>query len=132
MTVPSPGASPTPTPTPTPTASAVKRGARFDDASAIAGAIDAVVDYRGDVTLTCTGFEQPLAGYVYDVARHPDAPDDPARTRLRLLPADGGTRVTIPLADVVALEVTGRDTAEGKSFETWVRKYVERRLEQDA
>ena len=30
-------------------------------------------------------------------------------------------------ADVASLAFTGRDAAEGKSFETWVRKYREKK-----
>ena len=51
-----------------------------------------------------------------------------AERPIRLLPADGAERITIPLRDVAAIQFTGRDTAEGRSFETWVRKYVQRKL----
>ena len=30
-------------------------------------------------------------------------------------------------ADIARLEFTGRDTAAGKSFETWVKKYREKK-----
>ena len=35
--------------------------------------------------------------------------------------------LAFPVADIAAIELTGRDTAAGKSFETWIRKWVETR-----
>lgn len=99
----------------------IKRGERLDAPDSVLASIGAVVDYRGDVTIACRTGES-VQGYVFDcVAR-----DDPHAAMVRLLPSDGGRAVSIPLENITALEVTGRDTAEGKSFETWVRKYVAR------
>ena len=36
-------------------------------------------------------------------------------------------RVMIPYADIAALQFTGRDTAAGKTFEAWVKKYWEKK-----
>ena len=33
----------------------------------------------------------------------------------------------IPYSDIAALAFTGRDTAAGKSWEAWVKKYVEKK-----
>ncbi len=108
----------------------LRRGLRFDasDPAALAGAVRAIVDYRGDVTVTRRSTGAPLVGYVFDCV---DA-DDPRRARLRLLPQDGGAAASIALDDIAVLEVTGRDTAAGKSFETWVRKYVEKKMAGEA
>jgi hypothetical protein len=46
---------------------------------------------------------------------------------VRLLPRGGGEKQSIAYADIARLEFTGRDTAEGKSWETWVKKYTERK-----
>jgi len=104
----------------------VRPGVRFDasDPGALAGALRAIVDYRGDVSVTPRSATTPIAGYVFDCAHA----DDIDRAQLRLLPADGGPATSIALADVAALEITGRDTAAGKSFETWIRKYVEKKM----
>ncbi len=105
--------------------SGVERGMRFDAGEAVHASIGAVVDYRGDVTITRRGGET-VEGYVFDcVAR-----DEAAAAQVRLLPSDGGKAVTVPMADIAAIEVTGRDTAAGKSFETWVRKYVAKMREE--
>ena len=42
---------------------------------------------------------------------------------MRLFPKDRDEKVSISYADITRLEFTGRDTAAGKSFETWVKKY---------
>jgi hypothetical protein len=44
---------------------------------------------------------------------------------VRLLPKDSNQRVRISYAEIAALAFTGRDTAAGKSWEAWVRKYWE-------
>jgi len=46
---------------------------------------------------------------------------------VRLLPRDSDQKVTIAYSDIAALAFTGRDTAAGKSWEAWVRKYKEKR-----
>ena len=105
---------------PPPDAGAIRRGARFEVETLQTGPalLAALVDYRGDVTIEQAGGE--LVGYLFEVAASP--------TRVRVLPADGGAAVTVSLENVRAITVTGRDTAEGKSFETWVRKYAEHKL----
>jgi hypothetical protein len=96
-----------------------RQGLRLDASDLAAAAVrEVVVDYRGDVTIH--GEDGPVVGYVFDCVTG-DAPV------LRVMPADGGAAVSVALADVATIEFTGRDTAEGKSFETWVKKYVEQK-----
>jgi hypothetical protein len=103
-----------------------KQGHRLDgaDPAALKQAMSSVVGYRGDVTVTRKSTGDSIDGYVFD-CRPARAP---VGAVLRLLPANGGGPVAIDLADVAAIEFTGRDTAAGKSFETWIRKYVEEKL----
>jgi hypothetical protein len=42
---------------------------------------------------------------------------------VRLLPKDGGGKVSVRYADIAALAFTGRDMAAGNSWESWVRQY---------
>lgn len=91
-----------------------------EDAEAMSRLLEAAIDYRGDVTLHRISGD-PVVGYVFDIDGRKTPPV------VRLLPADGGARIAIPLTEVSRVEVTGKDTAAGKSFETWVRKYVERK-----
>jgi hypothetical protein len=45
---------------------------------------------------------------------------------VRLYPANSSEKLSIPYSDIAALSF-GRDTAAGKSYEAWVRKYWEKR-----
>ncbi len=81
-------------------------------------AIEKAFDYRGDVTIKTTD-GRSIEGYVFD--RRPGE-------SVRLLPKDGGgSKLTVPYADIADLEFTGRDTAAGKSWEAWMKKYRERK-----
>lgn len=86
-------------------------------------ALEKAFDYRGDVTITTNG-GQRIEGYVFDRrAAGPGLRD----CFVRLLPRTGGGKMSIAYADIARLEFTGRDTAAGKSWETWVKKYTERK-----
>lgn len=102
------------------------QGLRVDnsDLEQLGEALEAAFDYRGDVTIERVSASEHVTGFLFD--RRDE--HDPARATLRIIPADGSTRLSIPYADVAAIEFTGRDTAAGKSFETWMKKYVEKKL----
>jgi hypothetical protein len=104
---------------------AASQGLVVDDSDeqVLRRAIDMAFDYRGDVTITCRG-EAPLVGYVYDRRAAASLED----SIVRLVPADGSARRTIPYARVARLEFSGRDTAAGRSFQTWVSQYVRKKL----
>jgi hypothetical protein len=44
-----------------------------------------------------------------------------------VMPKDQPGKLTIPYSDIAALAFTGRDTAAGKSFAAWVKKYNEKK-----
>ena len=46
---------------------------------------------------------------------------------VRLYPKTEDRKVSVAYSDVARVEFTGRDTAAGKSFETWVKKYAEKK-----
>ena len=50
-----------------------------------------------------------------------------ADSLVRVLPRTSNQRVMIAYSDIAALAFTGRDTAAGKSWEAWVKKYVEKK-----
>jgi hypothetical protein len=91
-------------------------------ADEIRGAFESAFDYRGDVTLTLKD-GKAVEGYVYD-RRVGKTLDDSA---VRVLPKDGSPRMTIPYSRITRLVFSGRDTAAGKSFETWLKKYNEKK-----
>lgn len=99
------------------------RAVAADDPVAFDRAMATAVDYRGDVTLVRHDGTR-VDGYVFD--RRVGA--SPAEAVVRLIERDGGARRSVPVADIAELRFSGRDTAAGKSFETWMRKYVEKKL----
>ncbi len=86
-------------------------------------ALEAAFDYRGDVTIRRTSGEL-IAGYIFDRV----VGETLEESRLRIDPADGSGRVTVRYDEVAEISFTGRDTAQGKSFDTWMRKFVEKKL----
>jgi hypothetical protein len=85
-------------------------------------ALEQAFDYRGDVTVTRRD-GAVVEGYLYDRRQGSTLAD----SLVRILPSNGSPRVSIPFNDVAALVFSGRDTAAGKSWEAWVRKYWEKR-----
>jgi hypothetical protein len=85
-------------------------------------ALEKAFDYRGDVTITRKDGSK-VEGYIFD-RRSGKALSD---SMVRLYPKDSGEKLAIPYADIAALAFTGRDTAAGKSFEAWVKKYWEKK-----
>ncbi len=85
-------------------------------------ALEKAFDYRGDVTITRKDGSK-VEGYIFD--RKPGK--TLADSAVRLFPKDADQRISISYSEIAALAFTGRDTAAGKSFEAWVRKYWEKK-----
>ncbi|HEX8895385.1 MAG TPA: hypothetical protein VF783_18805 [Terriglobales bacterium] len=85
-------------------------------------ALEEAFDYRGDVTITRKDGSR-VEGYVFD--RRSGA--RLAESVVRVIPQDGSGKVAIPYSDIAGLAFTGRDTAAGKSWQAWVRKYWEKK-----
>jgi|ERR1700758_1710044 hypothetical protein len=85
-------------------------------------ALEKAFDYRGDVTITMKD-GRVINGYVFD--RRTGA--TLAASAVRIIPATERTKLTISYSDIAALAFSGRDTAAGKSFDAWVRKYWEKK-----
>lgn len=88
---------------------------------ALREAIELAFNYRGDVTVVRKSNGESLEGYLFDrrFDHHP---------QIRIIPKDSETRLTIPLDDIAQLTFTGKDTASGKTFENWIRKYAQKKL----
>lgn len=86
-------------------------------------ALEKAFDYRGDITLTLKDNTR-IEGYIFD-RRSDGATLD--QCVVRLFPKDRDDKLSIRYSDIARLEFSGKDTAHGKSFETWVRKYWERK-----
>jgi hypothetical protein len=85
-------------------------------------ALEQAFDYRGDVTITLKSGES-VVGYIFD--RRPGK--SLADSYVRVLPEDSQQKRDIAYAEIAALAFTGRDTAAGKSWEAWVKKYWEKK-----
>jgi hypothetical protein len=88
----------------------------------IRAVIEKAFDYRGDVTITRKNGSQ-LTGYLFDRRAGRTLAD----SVVRLMLPTGSERPAIPYSDIAGLAFTGRDTAAGKSYEAWVKKYWEKR-----
>jgi hypothetical protein len=88
----------------------------------IRAALEKAFDYRGDVTLTLKDGAK-IAGYIFDRRTGATLAD----SQIRLIPANEEKKVAVRYSDLARIEFTGRDTAAGKSFETWVKKYKEKK-----
>ena len=85
-------------------------------------ALEKAFDYRGDVSVTKKDGSK-VEGYIFDRVMGKSLAD----SFVRILPKDSNQRVKIAYADIAALAFTGRDTAAGKSWEAWVKKYWEKK-----
>jgi hypothetical protein len=85
-------------------------------------ALEKAFDYRGDVTVTRKDGSK-VDGYIFDRFTGKTL----TNSFVRILPKDSNQRVKITYSDITALAFTGRDTAAGKSWEAWVKKYWEKK-----
>src|ERR1700691_1088849 len=86
-------------------------------------ALEKAFDYRGDLTITLKS-GQKIEGYLFDRRIKGPLLSD---CFVRLMPKDSADKVSVPYNEIAALAFTGRDTAAGKSFAAWVKKYNEKK-----
>ena len=84
--------------------------------------LEKAFDYRGDVTITRRDGTQ-LSGYMFDRKSAKTLAD----SLVRIIPTGTTQRVSLPYTEIAGLVFSGRDTAAGKSWEAWVKKYHERK-----
>ncbi len=90
----------------------------------IRAVIEKAFDYRGDVTITRKNKDgSQITGYLFDRRIGPTLES----SIVRLMLATSNERPAIPYSEIAAIAFTGRDTAAGKSYEAWVKKYWEKR-----
>jgi hypothetical protein len=85
-------------------------------------ALEKAFDYRGDVTITRRDGSK-VEGYLFDRRSGSSL----LTSFVRIIPTNEKTKVNVSYADIAALAFTGRDTAAGKTFEAWVKKYWEKK-----
>ena len=85
-------------------------------------ALEKAFDFRGDITITRKDGSK-IEGYLFDRRSSGSLKD----SIVRLYPKNSGEKVSISYSDIAALAFTGRDTAAGKSWEAWMKKYAEKK-----
>ena len=84
--------------------------------------LEKAFDYRGDVTITRKD-GSAVEGYIFDRRAAATLPE----SVIRLFPKGEPVKVSIPYSEIATLAFTGRDTAAGKSWEAWLKKYWEKK-----
>jgi hypothetical protein len=82
-------------------------------------ALEKAFDYRGDITITRKDGSK-IEGYLFDRRTAATLKE----SVVRLYPRTSNEKISISYADIAALAFTGRDTAAGKSWEAWMKKYA--------
>ncbi len=85
-------------------------------------ALEKAFDYRGDVTITKKD-GSTVVGYLFDRRSGSSLTD----SFVRIMPTNEKTKVNVAYSEIAALVFSGRDTAAGKTFEAWVKKYWEKK-----
>ena len=88
----------------------------------IRAALEKAFDYRGDVTITRKD-GSTIEGYLFDRRSAATLKE----SSVRLYPKNSNEKISISYADIAALAFSGRDTAAGKSWEAWMKKYAEKK-----
>jgi hypothetical protein len=85
-------------------------------------ALEKAFDYRGDITITRKDGSK-VEGYLFD--RRTGA--TLAASFVRIIPTGQPAKLNVAYSDIAALAFSGRDTAAGKTFDAWVKKYWEKK-----
>ncbi|MHB1766750.1 MAG: hypothetical protein ACYCUV_02725 [Phycisphaerae bacterium] len=96
---------------------------QLDSLPVVRDVVEKAFSYRGDVTIVNRKGDA-VEGYIFD--RQADSADT-AKWILRLIIKDSTNRMTIRYDDIVSIQFTGKDPAAGKSFQTWMKKYHEKK-----
>jgi hypothetical protein len=88
----------------------------------IRAALEKAFDYRGDVTITRKDGSR-IEGYLFDRRTAATLKD----SLVRIIPKSTREKISICYSDIAALAFTGRDTAAGKSWEAWMKKYAQKK-----
>jgi hypothetical protein len=79
------------------------------------------VDFRGDVTITLNDGSS-REGYMFSLGEH----------NVEMFPAKEAGIWTIPKSEIASVQRSGRDPADGKSWEAWVKKYNENKARRES
>ena len=85
-------------------------------------ALEKAFDYLGDVTITLKDGSS-VEGYIFDRRSGTTLAD----SCVRLFPKNENRKVAVSYSEIAGLTFSGKDTAAGKSWEAWVKKYLEKK-----
>ncbi len=85
-------------------------------------AFEKAFSYRGDVTISRKDGSK-LECYIFDRREGKTLQD----SMVRVIPTGTMDKQSIPYSEISSLVFSGRDTAAGKGWEAWVRKYWEKK-----
>lgn len=94
---------------------------REDEASLLT-ALENAFDYRGDVALVLNDGAR-IEGYIFDRVTGPTL----GESYVRLLTAASDEKVLVAYSNIEQVDFCGRDTAAGKSWENWLKRYIEKK-----
>jgi hypothetical protein len=94
--------------------------------SEVREALEKAFDYRGDITVTRKD-GTTIEGYLYDRRSEPTLEASLIRIIPTPKPGVPVERQMISYADIAAVQFSGRDTAAGKTFDAWIKKYWEKK-----
>ena len=84
--------------------------------------LEKAFDYRGDVTITRRD-GTVIEGYLFDRRSGVTLHD----SYVRIMPQNTTDKLKIRYSEIGGIAFTGRDTASGKSWDAWVKKYFEKK-----
>ena len=93
------------------------------DVAALQAGLDEAFGYRGDVTII-TKDARRIEGYIFDLRSGKTLED----SFVRILTGTSDDRIVVRYNEIQSLEFSGRDTAAGKSWENWLRKYAQKKV----
>lgn len=93
-----------------------------EDQRALLEALENAFDYRGDVALTLNDGAR-IEGYIFDRVSGPTL----GESYVRLMTASSDEKVLVAFSNIVQVDFCGRDTAAGKSWESWLKRYIEKK-----
>ena len=91
-------------------------------AAEVREALEKAFDYRGDITITRKDGSR-IEGYLFDRRNGPTL----GSSYVRVIPTGQAAKLNIAYSEIAALAFSGRDTAAGKTFDAWVKKYWEKK-----
>ena len=103
----------------------IVQGASFAgaDPDTLKTVLDAAFEYRGDVTLIRRDGTE-ITGFLFD--RRSEITIE--QSLVRILEPTASVPLNVPYSQIAEVRFSGRDTAAGKSWENWVRRYAEKKI----